>query len=468
VARSPESARLVAESLALQEILEFRQFEALERAAADAFGPAQVKLALWHSVQRGELHDEGGLFEAAARGGNALARHVLTLAAAPGSAETALAQLLQSLTSRGELDGPALSLLAVRQAAAEGDLPHVVKALQLALQVFASLTPELAELIAAAVRLAEDRGLCFTGIEPGQVRAALQIRAAQGDCRAAYSLGRGLCGIANAALGAEVFEEGLNMRKGAAYLLRAADGGCDAAWLHLYHVHADHRLSVANAQMARFFLEKAAASGQAEAQLKLGAATLRDSVSLAETEQGIHWLHQAALRGESLARSLLASLVLDVEGPAEAARQAIAQIAESDPRLATRLQLARDFGLTKLEALCVDPTEGLRPWGLVVGRNPFIAQIRLAAPRAVPATTEAALAGARQAAAYFGKTRQEPGTFEGDLRRRALRQRKIFARLGLQESMFFARANSTTLEALRQGAKWALRVREPLRQALAA
>ena len=48
--------------------------------------------------------------------------------------------------------------------------------------------------------------------------------------------------------------------------------------------------------------------------------------------------------------------------------------AQRDPRLAVRIELARQFGLTKLEALCVDPVDGARPWGLVVGRNPFVAK----------------------------------------------------------------------------------------------
>jgi hypothetical protein len=276
------------------------------------------------------------------------------------------------------------------------------------------------------------------------------------------------CGIADDALLPAVFADSINIRRGAAYLLRAADAGCDDAWLHLYRLHADHRLSVSNPQMARFFLEKAATRGQAQAQRKLGALMLREAGSLAESEQAIHWLHQAARHGDAHAGELLSSLVLPVEGRDEDALSAIEQIRRAEPWLAVRLQLSRAFGLTKLEALCVDPSGGLRPWGLVVGKNPFISQIRLSAPRAIPATSQAALTVAREAASFFAQARRDALAIEGDLRRRSLRQRRAFERHGLDDAMFFAAATSTTLESLRLGPKWAFRAKQPLRMALAA
>jgi TPR repeat protein len=233
-------------------------------------------------------------------------------------------------------------------------------------------------------------------------------------------------------------------------------------------LHADHRLSVANPQLARFFLEKAALRGQAQAQRKLGALMLREAANLGDAEQAIHWLHQAAGQGDDHALALLRSLVLPVAGSDAEAQFAVEQLRRHEPWLAARLGLARAFGLTKLEALCVDPVDGLRDWGLVVGRNPFIAQVRLSAPRAVPAVSDQALAQARQAAALFGRSAGEGLAAEGDLRARSSRQRRLFDRLGLDEAMFFADASAMTLESLRLGAKWAYRAREPLGLALAA
>ena len=68
----------------------------------------------------------------------------------------------------------------------------------------------------------------------------------------------------------------------------------------------------------------------------------------------------------------------------------------------------------------------------------------------------------------FGQASRDALAFEGDLRRRSLRQRRAFERHGLDESMFFANASSMTLEALRLGPKWAFRAKEPLQLALAA
>jgi TPR repeat protein len=435
VRQLPQAAILIAESLPLQELLQREQESALQRAAAAHSAIAQAKLAAWALAQRGAP--------------SADLRRALQHASA---ADSALAVML----------------IATRRAATSGDLERFAACLRTTLDLQDHLTQEIAELVVEAVRQAEARSLPLRGIDADHLLASLEKRADQGDRDAAYALGRGLCGIANAALPAWVFADKLNLRKGAAFLLRAADAGCDDAWLHLYRLCSDHRLSIANPQMARFFLEKAADRGQTEAQRKLGALVLRESSSLAESEQAIQWLHRAAAQGDAPANELLRSLVLPVQGHADEAAAAIEQVRRSDPWLATRLELARHFGLTKLEALCVDPAEGLRPWGLVVGKNPFITQQRLSAPRAVPAINDAALAIARRAATLFGPARGDAGPLvEGDLRRRSLRQRRLFERLGLDDALFFAAASSMRLESLRLGPKWAFRARESLSLALA-
>jgi len=204
-------------------------------------------------------------------------------------------------------------------------------------------------------------------------------------------LGRALSGVDTPALPTSLLTTGQNLRRGAALLLRAADAGLTAAWMVLYRIHADNRSSVSNPQMARFFLEKAALAGELCAQRRLGALILRSATTVHESEQGIHWLHQAARRQDALAAQLLGSLVLPVAGSDAEADAAIDAVRREDPWLACRLRTARDFGLTKLEAMSVDIVAGLRPWGLVVGPNPSIAQAKLAAPRAIPALRPQAL-----------------------------------------------------------------------------
>jgi len=473
LAADANAARVIADSLALHELLALNQQPALARAAAAGSVGAQVKQAAWCAAQPDGLADAKRWLALAAQAGHAGAQQAQQ-ALAGAQREDAPRLLWQSLNASTDIDGRTIARQAAQQALLAGELRHLGACLRAALALGDGLDAELATLVVAAVRLAEATGQVLHGLPAAAVRDSLESRASQGDRDAAFTLGRGLCGIACDALPADVFADQQNMRKGAAFLLRAADAGADAAWLHLYRLHADHRLSVANPQLARFFLEKAALRGQAQAQRKLGALLLREASALADSEQAIAWLHQAATQGDAHARTLLQSLVLPVgvvddDGEADSdASFAIDQVRRSDPWLASRLALARAFGLTKLEALCVDPVDGLRDWGLVVGKNPFISQVRLSAPRAIPAVHADALAIARQAAALFAQSQGDSASSEGDLRNRSLRQRRMFDRLGLDDAMFFADATSMTLEALRLGAKWAHRARAPLNQALAA
>lgn len=430
VRERPQAATLIAEHLPLDELLRRGLETVLDRAAASS-AVAQAKRVAWRAAERG----------------------------APP------AELRAALAACGE-SPDAVLLIAAQRALAGGDLERIGGCLRNAIELRAHVAPEVAELVSSAVCIAEARGVPLRGLDAEHLQACLEMRADRGDREAAYAFGRGLCGIPSVALPPWVFADKLNLRKGAAFLLRAADGGVDEAWLHLYRLCADHRLSIANPEMARFFLEKAADRAQPQAQRKLGALLLREASSLAASEQAIEWLHRAAGFGDAPAQELLRSLVLPVQGAHEVVVAAIEQVRRSDPWLALRLELARQFGLTKLEALCVDPVDGLRPWGLVVGKNPFITQQRLSAPRAVPALSDGALATARRAAAWFAEAKRDAIVVEGDLRRRSLRQRRLFERLGLDDTLFFAEASSMRLEALRLGPKWAFRARQSLSLAL--
>ena len=467
----PQAARIIAESLALEDILQLQQEGALARAAAGGSAAAQVKLGVWLCVRHGKVEEGARWLDKAGAAGHEAAVRAMAALRRP-DAEDPMTGFLNTLTNSGDLNGPLVATIAAQQALAERDLKRLAGSLRTALALAHANAPtlgtELAELVTAAVKLAEDNAKPLVGIEAHAIESALDMRTNRGDRDAAYALGRALCGIACGVLAPEALAAGPNMRKGVALLLRAADAGCEEAWLHLYRMHGDHNLSVANPQMARFCLEKAALGGQTEAQRKLGALILRASDTLADSEQAIQWLHRAGEKGDPHAKSLMQSLVLPLEGDDAQAESAIELVRRDDPWLAVRMQLSRQFGLTKLEALCVDPADGLRPWGLVVGKNPFISQIRLSAARAIPAMSDAAMDAARRAASFFGQSSRDAQAFEGDLRRRSLRQRRAFERHGLDESMFFANATSMTLEALRLGPKWAFRAKEPLQLALAA
>jgi TPR repeat protein len=461
----PAAARIIAEGLALEDIVLQQQQGALGRAALSGSSAARVKLAAWLLVRYGRVEEGTRWLESA--GDSQAARDALAvLRDAP--APDRLPKVLRILGASGDLDGLAVAVISTRDALAQGDSEQVAAGLQTALALTTNLSAELVTLVADAIKLAERKSRPLGAIDPDVIEQTLDRSISQGDRDASYTLGRALCGIPCGTLSPSALTASPNLRKGVALLLRAADAGCDDAWLHLYRLHGDHRLSVANPQMARFCLEKAALAGQPEAQRRLGALMLRASDCLADTEQAIQWLHRAANANDVHARTLLSSLVLPLEGCDDDASWAAGLVEREDPWLALRLRLSRHFGLTKLEALCVDPAQGLRPWGLVVGMNPFTTQTRLSAARAIPATSPTATEVAKQAASFFGRESPLQVTFEGDMRRRSLRQLRLFERHGLKEAMFFANATSTTLESLRLGPKWAFRAKEALQMALAA
>lgn len=461
-----EAALAIAECLTLQEVVSHRQEPALVRAAHAGSATAKFKLAVWLCLRHGQTQPCARWLEAAGAGGHAIARRARTALGRGATSDDVLA-FARSVAQSRDLEIDSVAALAAKALAEEPDLDRLSHCLRIALAVTPRLTTALASLVVKAVHLCERSGRQLQGLSPDQVEACLELIVSEDEHGAEYLLGRALCGIACGALAPASLVSSGNLRKGSALLLRAADGGCHEAWMHLYRVHADHRCSVANPQMARFFLEKAAIQGDAEAQRRLGALILRSASDLKSSEHGIHWLYEASRQGDSHAAGLLKSLVLPLEGDNDEADQAIEAVRHTDPWLAVRLRMSRDFGLTKLEALCVDPIDGKRAWGLVVGRNRFVEQARVAAPRAVPALRPAALDNLQRAAAFFEQAQRDGDPFEGDWRRRSLRQRRAFDRHQIDEAMFFARVSSATLDSLRQGTKWALRTRPSLQLALA-
>lgn len=467
VAASEQAARIVAEAMPLHEIVRLDQMHALRTAAKAGLPCACVKLALWACLRGRDASAAKDWLQAAADAGDAAAAAALA-AIGERSATQALHGVLCALFGYPGIDAVALLPLAISQALDDDDGALVACALDSLLTLQRGCAPELADCVCKVLEQAQRLPQFRLRSCSERVEQLLESCLVRGSADAALLLGRAYCGIDSGPLAAASLVGGQNVRKGAALLLRAADSGRDEAWMHLYRVHADNRASVANQQMARFFLEKAATRGHTAAQRRLGALTLRSASTLHESEQGIRWLHEAASRGDAHAVRLLRSLVLPVGGQEAEAAVLIDAIRRDDPWMACRLRTARDFGLTKLEALSVDIVAGYRTWGLVVGTNPFIMQARLSAPRAVPALTAQALERLRRSAAFLEQARQDGAPFEGDLRKRSVRLRHLLDRHGGDEPMFFADASSTTLQSLRLGSKWAFHARQPLRSALAA
>lgn len=463
----PRAHICIAECLPLDELLHLGQQESLRKAAHAGSSIAQLKFGTYLLTHAGKAAEAAAYYSRAAAT-EACAASALLICGSVDNSER-LPRILRLLMDDKRENGCAIVEFAAREAQVAGDLPRLRLCVHAATALMPKPTRAISELVVAMLQMAEHASESLQEMPVQFIQASLEMQNGQGNLNATFALGRALSGINCGTLKPSILADSSSLRKGTALLLRAADSGQDEAWLHLYELTSRHRCSVANPQMARFFLEKAAACGIAAAQRKLGALMLCESCSITKSEQAISWLYRSARLGKDLlAQQLLNTLVLPVTGSDLEANVAIEELDRSDPRLATRLRLARHFGLTKLEALVVDPAEGKRPWGLVVGRNPFIRQIRLAAPRAIPALSDDALVDLERAVTLFGRQRLSCDHSEGNLRSRSDNQLRTFERHNLREYMFFATVNSTILDSFRVGPKWAFRARHSIHLALAA
>jgi TPR repeat protein len=456
---APRAAALaVVRHMPLQEILEHDQLDVL-KTAAEHSDAARLKLAAWYLVGGDSPAAKALIDRCANLSFDALARRRDVV-------HGPVAGVLQAIGALQPMDLADVVVRAGRKTLAEGRLDRTVQIFDALPEPYDGLPLPVLQPVVDALRHAEQHALPLGSLPITLVESALERVSSGGDLYACNTLGRALAGLRCGELPPERLVVGPQLRKAVALLLRAADGGTPTAWLHLYRICADYRGSVANPMMARFCLEKAAQHGIAEAERRLGALELREARAIEPMERAVSLLSLASRKGDGMARVLLQSLVLPVEGDDAAAQTAMLEVQRIAPLLAMRLRLARHFGLTKLEALSVDPSLGQRPWGLVVGKNPFVVKMRLAEPRAVLAISEAAMACLVRAATVFGSA-GEATAVESPLRARSIHQRRIFERLGLDDAMFFASATSQQRDAIRVGTKWAQKQRQTLQMALA-
>jgi TPR repeat protein len=457
-----EAAIVIAENLTLHELIHFQQEDALQTAAKAGSVAARLKLGIRLCTNPAQVPAGIRWFRMVAATGHGPAEVAAQAFAQPNYSSVLAA--LEAMSASAGVDGLAVSLLGAREALRAQDMPQLELWLRIAAAFAPALTPELAELVVGALRVAEAQSYAGLDLPPKLLEAALAARMSKGDPYATYTLGRALCGIACGAMLPARLASALNMRKGVAALLRAGEAGCAEVWPLLHQLHAAHDTSVSNPHAALLYLEKAAAAGQAVSQRKLGALTLKAAATPEDTEKGIEMLHRAHAQNDPLATQLLATLLLPVQGTDDDARHAVERLRRHNATLASRIELARAFGLTRTEALTVNPVAGIRSWGLVVGPNPFSRQPALAASRAIPALAPEAMNVLRRSASFFSHG-ADPA-LQGDIRQRTRVLRAAFERLDLTESHFFAEAPTPVLNRLRCGSKWAFRARTQLRAAL--
>lgn len=453
-------ASAITRYLSIGEILDFNQVDQL-RVAAAFNEDARLKLAAWLFVKG---QDEQA-FAWLDRNDDATGDKVKMCL---GSVMTRNASdALRVISKIYHFSIFELVVREARMAIDAGDIPLAKAILRGANSVREDIPSAVYQLVVDVIQNVEKHGGDMSGISLDLIEASLEISAAEGHPYACHTLGRALAGMGCGHLHPPQLVRSPNLRKAAALLLQSGDSGIPQAWLDLFRVCSGYRSSVGNPTMARFCLEKAAQQGLPEATRRLGVVVLRDATQIHAMERGVALLFDAASKGDVLAKVLLGSLVLPVGGCEQEMGVALREVEQSSPLLAMRLRLAREFGLTKLEALSINPSSALRPWGMVVGKNPFITKMGLSEPRAIPAVSTQALKCVEAAASMFSQNGNEFESIEGPLRSRALQQRRIFQRLDIVDDLFFAKATSFQRDAIRIGTRWAQRQKSILDQALA-
>lgn len=462
---SERSAKIIAEGLSLGDIV--RRDLALVLAAAASAGSAAacLKLGVWRGLTQWDEEPALELWERAQSLGSETASRALN--AYKNSDDNRLLSALTTFVEEPDIATESTVAHALCEATRAVDSALVIQRLNFAIALPLKRGPELCDAICDSLVFLQRNHVSLPELDSATLHAVLEDCVARRNAEAALLLGRASCGIDTAFALSESLVPRRNLRGGTALLLRAADAGLSEAWLLLHRVHSDGQGSVANPQAALFFLEKAAASGNANAQRQLGAMILKSATGIAEQELGLHWMSQAAGQDDAIAKSLLQSFVLPVRGTDDDALHVIEELEKIDPWVAHRLRVSRHFGLTKAEATCVDVVSGVRSWGLVVSSGAADRNQRTRFGRAIPALKGQFIDSLRESAEFFRLAGEGPVLSNAEQRQRSQRLRYRLDRSGVDESMFFAQVPTSTLTSLRHGSSWAQGVRQTLRTAIA-
>jgi TPR repeat protein len=148
-------------------------------------------------------------------------------------------------------------------------------------------------------------------------------------------------------------------KKAIRWLMLAGEQGLTEAWYALSQIYLKPECSQRSLADAQRYLEKAARAGHGVAQLELGLSawrTRRDQES--RDIRAVYWLQQAEAQGIVEARALLQKIAPRAT-PAPWAQAILQRLtrdtADMYPLLVARIELAATFGLSRNEAMLLDP-----------------------------------------------------------------------------------------------------------------
>ncbi|MEO6353120.1 MAG: hypothetical protein ABIO19_11320 [Burkholderiaceae bacterium] len=224
------------------------------------------------------------------------------------------------------------------------------------------LRAQAQRLAAADVTLLARTGQALSGT--GSADLALmqrcwELAAYAGDRAAQLALGLWLARIDLDGARATSASGSAHYLKAISWLTQAAEQGSAEAWFALSRVYLKAEFSQRSLSHARRYLERAAEMGHCSAQLECGAAAWRSRREQVSNDvRAAYWLQKAAAQGSREAVLLLAKVATPAT-PAPwamaAQRQLTREIIAVQPFLAARIELAAVFGLSRAEALLLDP-----------------------------------------------------------------------------------------------------------------
>lgn len=186
-----------------------------------------------------------------------------------------------------------------------------------------------------------------------------ECAAQAGDRFAQYSLGLWFARMDGKGRRVTTIPGVASYKKSARWLSLAAAQGLGDAWYALSKIHPKLDCSQHNIAEMQRCLERAGWEGHGAAQLELGIAAWRGRRDdPARDIQAAYWLRQAAAQGIAAAQRMLDKVAVRA-APAAWAQAALDKMpreaADRHPLLVARVELAATFGLTRIEALLIDP-----------------------------------------------------------------------------------------------------------------
>jgi uncharacterized protein len=206
--------------------------------------------------------------------------------------------------------------------------------------------------------------------EPAAVTRVLEWAAQTGDCQAQYVLGLWLARMDAGGKRMRAAHGAANYKRAIRWLSLAAGQGSQEAWYALSKIYQKPECVQRNPDEVRRCLVQAAAGGHGMAQYELGVAAWRARHEVASNDVlAVEWLVKARARGVSEAALMLERIAARAT-PALWAQTILdrlsCSVTERASLLVARLELAACFGLSRSEALLINPKEADRGHCLVV------------------------------------------------------------------------------------------------------